>query len=226
MWAFGNCILFFRARQHYTRQLSVVVHTARGPQSRTFMVSLQRSPTPTALVSTTIEILSFYWHFYTHILKGKFVRNLLYWEIMPIPCNFQSLEAVYRSSLTKFQVTENLNWIVLLICITCSNQLQIYCRPTWIFVHYTLFQRLTVYTMTLPSFKSMYYFIILTVKIEHVPNPFECQGKRLSSCVAIVTHNFQLIISLPCDIWIKSKVQFIPQKQYSWYLHLYPPDQW
>ena len=67
-------------------------------------------------MSTTVDILRFYWHLYIQLLKVKmcfqFWNTDICWDFnLTNNTNFQSLEVVDRGSETQLQVTENLNWI-------------------------------------------------------------------------------------------------------------------
>ena len=67
-------------------------------------------------MSTTVDILRFYWHLYGQLLKVKcafYIETLdICWELnFTNNTNFQSLEVVCRGSETQLQVTENSNWI-------------------------------------------------------------------------------------------------------------------
>ena len=64
-------------------------------------------------MSTTVDILRFYWHLYNQLLKVKCAFNFeteICWDLNFINnTNFQSLEVVDRGSETQLQVAENLN---------------------------------------------------------------------------------------------------------------------
>ena len=66
------------------------------------------------LMSTTVDILRFYWHLYNQLLKIKSAFNFetpiyIGTLISQKKTHFQSLEVVDRDSETQLQVTENLN---------------------------------------------------------------------------------------------------------------------
>ena len=67
-------------------------------------------------MSTTVDILCFYWHLYNQLLKVGCAFNfetLIYvgTYISQKNTNFQSFEVVDRGSETQLQMTENSNWI-------------------------------------------------------------------------------------------------------------------
>ena len=65
-----------------------------------------------ALMSTTVDILSFYKHLYNNIVKSKIWYTDLCWDVnLTNQMNFRSLEVVCRGSETQLQVIEKLNWI-------------------------------------------------------------------------------------------------------------------
>ena len=71
--------------------------------------------TLSALMSTTVDILSFYKHLYNHFFKVKYASNFetcIRWDLnFTNNTNFQSLEVVDRRSETQLQVAENLNFL-------------------------------------------------------------------------------------------------------------------
>ena len=66
-------------------------------------------------MSTTEDILHFYWHLYNQLLNIKYASNLetlIYWDLnFTNNTNFQSLEVVDRGSKTQLQVDKSLNFL-------------------------------------------------------------------------------------------------------------------